>query len=344
MMRDFYTKSQNGEKKMFSRLYGNEETKKYLQSAKQSGRLAHAYLIEGEEKSGKHLMAMSIAAALAGDLAFRVWEGTTPDVITYGLSSDRKTISVDLVRKIKESVYLKPTELSCKVYIIEQVDTMTVQAQNALLKLLEEPPAQVYFLLLCQNASLLLPTVRSRAQLLRTERFSEEHLKELLLQKEKKAQTLFEKDPDAFAALLSRAKGSYGIACQLLNGKSDAKSKKRKDKIRSIFADLRQKTPIAILGACARLSSAREDMVAELEEFCFALRDLLFAKQGVAHTLFWDDRAEMQLNSEIFTMKNIVDFYDSANEAKEALMNNANVALQQTVLSFALIDALQLGA
>ncbi len=329
---------------MFSRLYGNEETKQYLQSALQNGRLAHAYLIEGDAKSGKHLLAMSLAAALAGEMADRVWNQTTPDVSTYGLASDRKTISVDLVRKIKESVYLKPSELPCKVYIIEQSDTMTVQAQNALLKFLEEPPAQVYFFLLCENASLLLPTVRSRVQLLRTERFSHEKLQQLLLQNEKKAKTVLEKDPDAFSAMLDRANGSYGIACQLLNGKNDAKSKKRKEKIESIFADLCEKTPVAVFGACARLSSAREDMIAELELFSLACRDLLLEKQGVRNAQFFEEEEILQRYSEIWTMKNIVDFYDSANNAKEALANNANVALQQTAFAFDLMDALQLGA
>ncbi len=329
---------------MFSRLYGNEETKAYLRTAIQTRRLAHAYLIEGEEKSGKHLLAYSIAAALAGEeMAQRVWDGTCPDVIVLGLPAERKTISVDLVRKIKESVYLKPSELSCKIYILEKVHTMTVQAQNALLKLLEEPPQEVYFLLLCQNASFLLPTVRSRTQLLRTERFSQESLQTLLLKTDPKANELAQKDPQAWQNVLLRANGSYGLAKTLLQGKTDSKSTKRKEKLKAIFADLAQKTPAAVLSACARFSSLREDMTAELELFLCGCRDLLCAKQEVSDLTFWESPAEADPYLDAWCAKTVMAFYDAATETCQALNRNANLSLQQSVLAYAFMDAMQLG-
>ncbi len=329
---------------MFSRLYGNSETKTFLQNALAQNRLSHAYLIEGEAQSGKHTLALSIAAALAGEeMQNRVWEGKCPDVITMGLPPDRKTISVDLVRTIKQSVYLKPSELSCKVYIIEQADAMTPQAQNALLILLEEPPPQVYFLLLCQNASSLLPTVRSRAQLLRTERFSKESLEKLLLQQEEAAVAFSRKDADAWQRLLTQANGNYGKACALLRGKTDAKGKKKSEKIQEIFADLAQKNAPSILNAVARFATAREDMVAELDLFQSACRDILCLKHGVESATFFADIAEVQGLCNTFTQKAISDFYKGAMQAKEALQANANVALTQTVLAYALADAVQCG-
>ncbi len=329
---------------MFSRLYGNSETKTFLQNALAQNRLSHAYLIEGEAQSGKHTLALSIAAALAGkEMQARVWEGKCPDVITMGLSPERKTISVDLVRTIKQSVYLKPSELSCKVYIIEQADALTPQAQNALLILLEEPPPQVYFLLLCQNASSLLPTVRSRTQLLRTERFSQQALAALLLEHEETAGAFASKDADAWHRLLTQANGNYGKACTLLRGKTDTKGKKKSEKIQEILADLAQKNAPSVLRATARFAVAREDMIAELDLFLSACRDILCLKHGVESATFFANLADAQQLCNTFTQKAISDFYEGAIQAKEALMANANVALTQTVLAYALADAVQCG-
>ncbi len=327
---------------MFSRLYGNEETKAYLTTAIQTRRLAHTYLIEGQAQSGKHLLAYSIAAALAGEeMAQRVWDGTCPDVTVMGLPTDRKTISVELVRKIKESVYLMPSELTCKIYILEQVDAMTVQAQNALLKLLEEPPQQVYFFLLCENASLLLPTVRSRAQLLRTERFSSDRLQQLLFQTEEKARDLAQKDPQGWKNLITRANGSYGLAKQYLLGKADTKSQKRKERIVAIFTDLTAKTAQSALSAAARFSSAREDMAQDLERFLIACRDLMCAKQGVIAPSFFENEQEMQTFCDSFAAETVMALYDAAISAQNALSQNANLTLQQTVIALDFADAMQ---
>jgi DNA polymerase III gamma/tau subunit len=112
---------------------------------------------------GKHTLCFAIAAALGGEaFAEKILLGNCSDVRVFGLPKDKKTISVDVVRQIKESVYLKPVELHCKIYLLEQTELMTTQAQNALLKLLEEPPQSVSFLLLSGAGDQLLPTVLSR--------------------------------------------------------------------------------------------------------------------------------------------------------------------------------------
>ena len=83
------------------------------------------------------------------------------------METKKSSIGVDDIRKINNDSILKPIECQNKVYIIKNSQQMTEQAQNALLKTIEEPPCYAYFLLLCDNSNKLLPTVRSRAQIIR---------------------------------------------------------------------------------------------------------------------------------------------------------------------------------
>lgn len=102
----------------------------------------------------------------------KVMEGVHPDVITVSPDIDdkgriKRDIPVAKIRAIVADAQIKPNEAEAKVYIIEPADAMNTQAQNALLKLLEEPPGSAVFLLCTENPGRLLPTVRSRCALLR---------------------------------------------------------------------------------------------------------------------------------------------------------------------------------
>ena len=134
-------------------LAGNGPLKLYLENQLEAGRLPHALIFEGPEGSGKHTAARLTSEALAKKnseprLAEKIRNGVSPDVLTFGLTGERKSIGVDTVRAIKEEAYLSPNELDFKAFILEDAQLMTPAAQNALLKLLEEPPANVYFLIL----------------------------------------------------------------------------------------------------------------------------------------------------------------------------------------------------
>ena len=93
-----------------------------------------------------------------------------PDIAVYGGKGGSRSFHVEEVRQIRDSAAVMPNEAQAKVYILDGADHMTEQAQNALLKVLEEPPSYVIFLLTCGAASSLLPTVRSRAQIFRVQK------------------------------------------------------------------------------------------------------------------------------------------------------------------------------
>jgi len=85
-----------------------------------------------------------------------------PDIIGLGKLEDKLIITVDQIRKLKKDVYILPNDSTQKAYIIKNADSMNINAQNAILQILEEPPAHVVFILCAENTSALLPTVRSR--------------------------------------------------------------------------------------------------------------------------------------------------------------------------------------
>ena len=153
----------------FEGLLGNERVKENLRQSLQKGRASHFYLICGPEGAGKRTLAKILSAALMCEgvaqpcmdceACRKVMASTHPDVITV-TDPDHKNVPVKLVRQIREDMFIKPNEGKRKIYIFPQ--EMGIEGQNALLKVLEEPPSYGAFLLLADNPEKLLPTVRSR--------------------------------------------------------------------------------------------------------------------------------------------------------------------------------------
>ncbi|MBR7009810.1 MAG: DNA polymerase III subunit [Oscillospiraceae bacterium] len=202
------------------RLLGNERLKAGLSAAFASNRLSHCYLIAGPAGSGKHTLARILAAAMECTAGSRrpcgvclqcrkVLDGVHPDLITVD-DPAKKTVSVETIRKARADVYIKPNEGLRKIYLIPRAMDMNPAAQNALLKVIEEPPDYAAFLLLTDAAERLLPTIRSRAVPLQLAPLSEtEGLAAL-------AARFPGKGREELADAWSRAEGWLGQAEQLL--------------------------------------------------------------------------------------------------------------------------------
>ena len=161
----------------FPGIVGNESVKESLSLAVAEQRLPHAILLEGEPGSGRHAMAKQLAMAAVcsaqpearpcGECPHCVKSkaGSHPDIFVVEGGAAARSFHVDVIREIRSDAFIKPNEAACKVYLLFGAQAMSPQAQNALLKVLEEPPAQVFFILTCNTAAELLPTVRSRTQI-----------------------------------------------------------------------------------------------------------------------------------------------------------------------------------
>ena len=155
---------------MLDTFAGNKEIKETIESCVSSGRFPHAFIIEGETGSGRHTLARIIAAAALCEnekapcgqcrICDLIMRDGHSDVLTY--RPDGATFKIDSVREIRDNAFVMPIEAKRKVNILIDCDKMNEPAQNAFLKVLEEPPEFMVFILICQNAQGLLTTVRSR--------------------------------------------------------------------------------------------------------------------------------------------------------------------------------------
>ena len=201
----------------FDTLLGNDRLKQNLSQSLARGHISHFYLLSGPEGSGKHTLARLLAAAalcrenrrpcLTCHPCRKVLEGNHPDFITVE-DPEHKNIPVRMIRDMRDDVFIRPNESDRKVYMIHQ--DLGVEGQNALLKILEEPPPYGVFLLLTDNPEKLLPTIRSRCTELKLQPLAPEVLAEALSRRFPQA------SGEELAAASARSGGYLGQAAALL--------------------------------------------------------------------------------------------------------------------------------
>jgi len=177
----------------FRDIIGQEQIKEHLQNALAMKKISHAYIINGEKASGKEFIADIFAMTLQCEKGEKepcqschsckqALSGNQPDIIKV-THEKPNTIGVDDVRtQINSDVAIKPYSSPYKVYIMNEAEKMTVQAQNALLKTLEEPPEYAVILLLVTNLNTLLPTILSRCVVLNMKPVSDEKVRRFLME------------------------------------------------------------------------------------------------------------------------------------------------------------------
>lgn len=205
----------------FEALLGNEQLKENLREARRKGRLSHFYLLSGPRGAGKHTLAGLLAAAMLCEAedgpcgvcrsCRKVFSGNHPDYITID-DPTKKTVPVDLIREARSDLFVRPNEGAKKIYLFPRAQDMGIPGQNALLKVLEEPPGYGVFLLLTDNPEKLLPTVRSRCVELKLRSLPEELLGRKLREEFPEA------GDGAIAAAIGRSGGYLGQARELLSG------------------------------------------------------------------------------------------------------------------------------
>lgn len=151
---------------------GRESIVRLFENSIANGRLAQAYIISGEKGMGKKTLARYTASLILCDShtacgecpsCKSVQKGSHPDLITLRRDEDRATLRIENVRDIKGEVYTRAVMSDYKVIVAEELHLATSQAQNAMLKMIEEPPERVVFIMLTDTMSPILPTIASRS-------------------------------------------------------------------------------------------------------------------------------------------------------------------------------------
>lgn len=203
----------------FNKIIGHEQIQEHFRNAARTGNVSHAYILSGEAGMGRKSLANAFALNLLCEKGLpdpcmqchackQVLTGGHPDLI-YVTHEKPASIGVDDIREqINDTILIRPYSSYYKIYIVDEAEKMTVQAQNALLKTIEEPPSYAVILLLTTNQDVFLPTILSRCVQLKLKPLKDVVVKEYLIQ----SLGVEEGQAEIFAAF---ARGNLGKAIHL---------------------------------------------------------------------------------------------------------------------------------
>jgi len=314
----------------FEDIVGNARIKNILQTALRRGRIPNSLLLTGPHGVGKIDVAYLLAKALNcldkdDDACGRcpacsaIDKGTFPDVMH--IAPEKDILKIDQIRDLKEAAYLKPMIGKKRVFIIEQAEKMNHEAANSLLKVLEEPPHFSYIILVTSNLFLLLPTIKSRCQILGFAPISREDIEHCLL-----AQGV----PENRARILSLlVRGNLKQAMQVDWKEVRAQ---REEAWELFHSFLHGEPPAGFLkeySGRSRGDGFAEKMFSLLELLASFCRDLLLlTEQGDSRHLLNPD-FETRLRDEVSSLRpeSPLDLWDQIERAHYALQRNVNIKL-----------------
>lgn len=264
----------------FDQLLGNARLKQNLVQAASKNRFSHFYMICGPEGSGKHTLAKLLSAALMCtesqqpclrcNACRKVMAGTHPD-ITYVQDPEKKTTPVELIRSARADMYIQPNEGKGKIYIFPQ--ELGVPGQNALLKVLEEPPSYGVFLLLTDNPEKILTTVRSRSIQLQLQSLPRDILEPALKSR------FPDRDPEALEAAMAASFGYLGQAIALLQQPQDL------PQTQAFVKSYLDRDPVALLQVLVPMEKwKRDQLLPVLEQWTQLFSQALLCRSGGAVT------------------------------------------------------------
>ena len=264
----------------FEALLGNERLKENLRSSINRGRISHFFLISGPAGSGKRTLAKLLAAAIlcksadkpCGTCAAcrKVLGSGHPDFITVD-DPEKKTVSVELVRQARADMYVLPNESDHKIYLFPRANDMGIPGQNALLKVLEEPPAYGVFILLTDNPQKLLPTVRSRCTELALTALPEAVARKRLQQDFPQA------TQEMITAAIARSGGFLGQAKEILEEGSDLPPQTT-----DFLSAYAQRDAYRLLEVLVPLEKSKRDpLIALLQQWAEILEGALVSRTGI---------------------------------------------------------------
>jgi len=320
----------------FSDIVGQDQIKEHFKNAIRLDKIGHAYIISGERNCGKEFMAKVFAQTILCDSAkdeepcgvchscIQAESMNHPDIIF--VSHDKpNTISVDDIRtQINATVDIMPYSGRKKIYIINDAELMNVQAQNALLKTLEEPPQYVVIILLTSNLEVFLQTILSRCVMMDFKPVADELIKDFLMEKLQV--------PDYKADIcVAFARGNVGKARLLAKSEEFDKVK---DEALGLLKNIDDMEIHDIVKSVKKILEYKFDVNDYLDIFSIWYRDMLLFKatHDANGLIFKDELQGIRKAADKSTYEGIEKIIEALDKCKSRLKANVNFDLSMELL------------
>ena len=320
---------------VFQDVIGQEQLKEHLQNAIRTGKISHAYIINGERFAGKEFIAKIFAAALQcekGGLepcgechsCKQAMSNNHPDIIRV-THEKPGSIGVDDIRsQINGDIAIKPYSSPHKIYIMNEAEKMTPGAQNALLKTLEEPPEYAIIILLTTNVNSLLQTILSRCMVLNMKPVADEQVKKYLMEEMHV--------PDYRAEVcVAFARGNIGRARQLAVSED---FEKVKEEALSLVKYVHEMDASEMSAAVKKVSEYKMDVDDYLDILSIWYRDALLFKatNDANHLVFKEEIQNIKKVASRTSYEGMEKVINSLQKAKKRLDANVNFDLTMELL------------
>ena len=314
----------------FSEILGHEQIIEHLQNAIKLQKVSHAYILDGEEGAGKNMLARAFAQTLQCERGGtepcgechsckQFLSGNHPDVI-WVTHEKPASIGVDDVRiQINDTGSIRPYSSPYKIYLVDEAEKMTVQAQNALLKTIEEPPAYAVLVLITTNPEVFLPTILSRCIQLKLRPLKDSVVSDYLTEK----MGVSDGQADIYAAF---ARGNLGKAIHLASSEEFALLYRE---VLTLLKNIKDMDIPMLLDYIRKLQEDNLDLYECLDFMQLWYRDILMFKvtKDMNSLIFKDEYSAVSSCCQKSSYEGLEEILSAIEKAKVRLNANVNTDL-----------------
>ncbi len=297
----------------FNEIISNEKAVKILRNSLLTGNFNHAYLLYGSRGTGKKTLALNFAKGILCNGKIRPCDNCSsclkvdknihPDLITVKKDDGKTIIPVDKIRFLREQAYILPNESKYKVIIIEDSEDMNLSSANALLKILEEPPQHIIFILTANNISSLPETIVSRCFCIETQEMSINKVRDYLIEK------YINIDDDILKNAIIYSNGNIGRALQYIENETCRENFK---KALNLTESLTSESEYNILKALSPFENDKEGFLELISNFDIIISKFALNSQQISssqalriHTLIDEMRFLINSNGSFILIQNL---------------------------------------
>lgn len=310
----------------FENIIGQEFAKKYMTNSIKNNKISHAYIFEGMDGIGKKKFAEEFSKILFKGTSIDV----NPDCIS--INPDGNSIKIAQIRKLQSDIIIKPHK-DYKIYIINQSEKMTMEAQNTLLKTLEEPPRYAIIILITNNKERLLDTVKSRCETIKFTPISQSDLK-LYLMNTKGI------DEQRATLLATFSRGSMEKALELSDS---AEFSIIREDIQKYIEIIMDKNMSEVLNIASYLEKYKTSIISLLDMMLNYFRDMMFLKEGFGKNMIIniDKIIFIQNMSNKITYSQLSKIIDIIEETKKRIKSNCNFNTNMQVMALNIYEVIK---